>query len=113
MALLKLDFMKAYDRLDHQFLRDVLAAMGFSNVFISLAMGLVCNGSSKVHMNGLFTDEIMLCREVRQGCPLAPLLFSLASQPLMSLFRKWEVDGLLQGPDWRCWGATSFTSIVC
>lgn len=42
-------------------------------------MVLVSNGSSKVHINGLFNEDIPLDRGVRQGCPLAPLLFALAS----------------------------------
>lgn len=34
--VLKLDFMKAYDRLDHFFLRDVLGALGFVNFSLGL-----------------------------------------------------------------------------
>lgn len=71
--------------------------MGFSNSFILLVMGLVCNGTSKVHINGLFNSEILLDRGVCQGCPLVALLFALTSQPLMLLFKKWEHDGFLEG----------------
>lgn len=53
--VLKVDFMKAYDRLDHVFLRVILATIVSSACFISLVMGLVCNGFSKVHANGYFT----------------------------------------------------------
>lgn len=95
--VLKVDFMKAYDRLDHIFLREVLRALGLSEFFIGLVMGLVCNGLSKIHANGFFTKEIPLERGVHQGCPLAPLLFALASQPLMSLLSLWESEGHLRG----------------
>lgn len=59
------------------FLGDVLHALGFSELFIRLIKGLVCNGTSKVHFNDMFIEEIELERGVRQGCPLAPLLFAL------------------------------------
>lgn len=66
--LLKLEFWKAYDRLDHFFLVVVLKVMGFSDHFIMLIKGLVCNGTSKVHLKGIFTGEIELGRGVGQGC---------------------------------------------
>lgn len=56
--LLKLDYMKACDRLDHFFIRDFLWWMGFNKKIIRLVMGLVGNGTSKAHFNGLFTKEI-------------------------------------------------------
>lgn len=34
-------------------------------------------------MNGLFSEEILLGQGVRQGCPISPLLFGLATQPFM------------------------------
>lgn len=63
--LLKLDFIKAYNKLDHSYLKDKMRGMGFNELFITLVMGLVYNGSSKVHINGLFTKEIVLGRGVR------------------------------------------------
>lgn len=45
-------------------------------------------GSSKIHVNDLFSHEVDLCRGVCQGCPLASLLFSLTTQPLMEIFKK-------------------------
>lgn len=95
--LLKLNFMKAYDRLDQWFLREVLQILGFSKYFIMLIMALVDDGSEKFHTNGIFMDEILLDRGVCQGCPLTPLPFSLASQPLMSLLKHKEEEGRLEG----------------
>lgn len=45
--------------------------------------GLLVNVTSKVHINGRFTEEIPLTHRVRQACPLSPLLFALSMQPLM------------------------------
>lgn len=95
---LKLDILKAYDRLNHVFLKEVLIALGFSPLIVSLIMGLVCNGFAKVHANGLFsTPEFELGRWVRHGCPLAPLLFSLTMQPLILMLKQSVAEGRLQG----------------
>lgn len=63
--LLMVDFMKAFDRLDHVFLRDTLHALGFSKSFIMLVMGLVYGGASKIHVNGLFSKDFNLDRGVK------------------------------------------------
>lgn len=57
---LKLDFLKAYDQLNHKFLKEILLALGFGPLLVMLILGLVCNGSAKVHANGLFTPEFEL-----------------------------------------------------
>ncbi|KAL3693334.1 hypothetical protein R1sor_006985 [Riccia sorocarpa] len=94
---LKLDFVKAYDRVIHSYLWSVLDTLGFGSHFITLLHGLVENATSVVHINGGFTREINLDRGVRQGCPIAPMLFTLSTQPLMELLRVEQVKGQLQG----------------
>ncbi|KAL3679123.1 hypothetical protein R1sor_022079 [Riccia sorocarpa] len=71
--------------------------MGFGSHFILLLKGLVENATSVVHLNGAFTSEVQLQRGVRQGCPIAPMLFTLSTQPLMELLQKAQVRGQLQG----------------
>ncbi|KAL3699503.1 hypothetical protein R1sor_017525 [Riccia sorocarpa] len=93
----KLDFIKAYDRVDHTFLWMVLEKLGFDQTFLSLVKGLTCEGSAKVHINGSFTPEIRVERGVRQGCPLAPLLFALCTQPFMSMLKQSEEQGRISG----------------
>ncbi|KAL3702449.1 hypothetical protein R1sor_020471 [Riccia sorocarpa] len=83
--MLKLDFEKAYDRVSHGYLEAVLRKLKFSTLFINLALGLLRFGTSKVHTNGLFTNEFELNKGVRQGCPIAPSLFTLCTEPLMAM----------------------------
>jgi hypothetical protein len=74
-----------------------LKAQGFDLSFINPIKGLVVPGSAKVHFNGLFRDSLPLSRGVRQGCPLAPLLFALVSQPLMAIPKEQLSTGEIQG----------------
>jgi hypothetical protein len=94
---LKLNFVKAYDRVDNQCIYDTLAAMGFCKRFQSLVGGLSKQGQSKVHFNGLFTEPFQLSKGVPQGCPLSPLLFALTTQPMIRLMKFKEAAGYIQG----------------
>jgi hypothetical protein len=97
--MLQIDFKKAYDRVDHHYIWEVMQKFGFSDLYLQLVQGLVEGGSAKVHFNGLFTDRITLARGVRQGCPLAPLIYSLITQPLMAMLKAKTAQGLIQGVD--------------
>ncbi|KAL3686617.1 hypothetical protein R1sor_009191 [Riccia sorocarpa] len=65
----KLDFVKAYDHIDHMFLWRCIEQLGFDRQFISLL----------------------------QGVPLAPLLYAICTQPFMELLKKAEKEGRLKG----------------
>ncbi|KAL3698682.1 hypothetical protein R1sor_012758 [Riccia sorocarpa] len=93
----KIDFIKAYDRVDHAFLWGVLEKMGFNATFIDLVKGITLDAKSKVHINGSYSQEISLQRGVRQGCPLAPLLFAMCTQPFIRLIQVAIQEGKLQG----------------
>src|SRR5450759_353309 len=95
--MLKVDFQKAYDRVEHCFLWETMLAMGFNVRIITFIQGLIMYGNSKVHFNGLFTPEIALERGVRQGCPLAPLLYAISTQPLMIILDELVSTRKLQG----------------
>ncbi|KAL3688010.1 hypothetical protein R1sor_014319 [Riccia sorocarpa] len=93
----KLDFIKAFDRVDHGYLGRTFQAMNFNDHTIGLLQGLVSHGSSKVHIHRRYTRTITLGRGVRQGCNISPLLFALNTQPLMNLLRQEENAGNLSG----------------
>lgn len=49
-------------------------------MFPTLAQALTTRAISKVHINGLYINNINISCGVRQGCPLSPLIFVLATQ---------------------------------
>ncbi|KAL3684212.1 hypothetical protein R1sor_002234 [Riccia sorocarpa] len=77
---LKLDFVKAYDRVNYNFLWSVLATMGFGDHFISLLKGLVENATSVVHLNGAFIDEGL---EAGNGRQVLDALFAYDTRLLL------------------------------
>lgn len=79
---LLLDIKKAFDRIEHSYIWETLERLGLGDTFLELAKTLIFDASSKVHVN-IFTDENPHKHGVRQGFPLSPFLFSLATQPLM------------------------------
>lgn len=82
---MKLDFAKAYDKINHSYMWKTLQAMRLDPFVIRLIQGLVLNVEANVHMNGFFTQSFSLEHGVRQGDPLSPFLFFLSSQPLIWL----------------------------
>lgn len=96
-VFLKIDFEKAYDRLEWRFLEECLEVMGFGSIFRGWVKGLFRNAEARVQVNGEMSAAFEITRSVRQGCPLAPLLFALATEPLIRSFLKAQYEGLVSG----------------
>lgn len=87
----------AFDRVDFNYIWATLQAMGLGRKFLQLMKGLILDGIVKIHINGKFSDEIKLARGVHQGCPLAPMLFAISTQPLPSYIQAECLKGWLLG----------------
>nr|BAC82621.1 pol-like protein [Danio rerio] len=88
LAVVNLDFEKAFDRVSHQYLLQVLEKMGFPGRFLAW-VGLLYNDLvSKIIVNGHLTKAVNICSGVRQGCPLSPLLYVVCIEPLAQLLRR-------------------------
>jgi hypothetical protein len=70
--LLKLDFEKAYDRVNWDFLREVLVCKGFLVMLVHRLMQLVMGGQTAINVNREIGPFFRNARGVRQGDPLSP-----------------------------------------
>lgn len=68
-----IDFNKAFDRVDHDFLRGTLEKFGFGKIYINWLKLMYENARSIVKVNGHLTTDFKIERSVRQGCPLITL----------------------------------------
>ena len=81
IGILNLDQAKAFDRVSHRYLFDVLEAFGFGPGFRSWVRLLYTDVLSRILVNGNVTAALQVQRSVRQGCGLSPLLYVLSVEP--------------------------------
>ena len=82
-----LDFSKAYDRVDWDFMFDCLHKANFGPIFISWVKLLYTQPMVIILHNNHQSRPVYPTRGVKQGCPLSALLFVLTIEPLSALLR--------------------------
>jgi hypothetical protein len=96
-GFLKLDFEKAYDRVNWSFLREVLIRKGFDPSWIHRVMGLVKGGQTAININREAGNFFRNGRGVRQGDPLSPLLFDYIVEALAAILDQPKGAGHIHG----------------
>jgi hypothetical protein len=94
---LKIDMMKAYDRVEWCYLHGCLSKLGFAPGWIDSVMRCVTSARYAVKVNGDLTSPVVPSRGIRQGDPISPYLFLLCTEGLSCLLQKKEGLGELQG----------------
>jgi hypothetical protein len=88
MVILKLDFEKAFDKVEHEVIIKMLSHKGFPSKWITWIESILNPGTSAALLNGT-PGKVFHCRRgVRQGDPISPLLFVLAADLLQSIINK-------------------------
>jgi hypothetical protein len=98
LIILKLDFEKAFDKVEHEVIIQVMKHMGFPIRWITWIKNIMGSGTSVVILNGVPGKVFHCKRDVRQGDPLSPLLFVLAAELLQLIVNHAKNIGLLQLP---------------
>ena len=75
LATLFLDFEKAYDRVNWNFLYEVMGHLGLPVDYVKVVFALYNSASSRVLVGGALGNNFPITRSVRQGCPLVPYIF--------------------------------------
>jgi len=97
LLLFKVDFEKAYDSIDLNYLDSVMATMIFPTIWRKWMSKSVGTATTSVFVNGCPTEEFTIERGLRQGDPLSPFLFLLAAEGLNVLMNALVAENLLHG----------------
>ena len=86
-ALLSLDWAKAYDRVSYAYLASVLKAYGFKRGLIQKMKATMYGFTLTLSSPDNSQPSFPRSRGVGQGCPCAPLVFTLAINPLAAALK--------------------------
>ena len=93
-----LDFEKAFDSIEWNFLFKALDKLNFGPDFKNWVQTFYCNITSCVTNNGYASDFFNLERGVRQGCPLSGTLFVLGIEILaLAIKQNPKIEGIRVG----------------
>ena len=111
---LQIDFEKAFDSINWDFMFKSLEAMNFDPDFIKWVKILYKNTTSCVMNNGHKTSSFTLQRGVHQGCPLSALLFIILVQVLQQmLVQRNDIAGVsIQGKELKILQMADDTTIL-
>lgn len=93
----KIDFEKAYDWVDQEFMRLTLSEFGFPSYKKNLMMNCVISTSLALRWKNEVLHNFAPNRGLRQEDPLSPYLFVLCMEKLALLIQK-----LMQFSSWLC-----------
>ncbi|XP_071738848.1 secreted RxLR effector protein 78-like [Rutidosis leptorrhynchoides] len=95
--IFKVDFEKAFDSLNWNYLLEVMKCMGFGSKWWKWIGSCLNSASILILINGSPTPEFKLSPGVRQGDPLSPFLFIIETEGL-NILTKVAVDkGMYKG----------------
>jgi hypothetical protein len=98
LLILKLDFEKAFDKVEHEYMIQIMQHKGFPPKWIEWMKSIFNSSTSSVILNGL-PGKVFHCRRgVRQGDLLSPLLFVLAADFLQTILNHATSTGSLSLP---------------
>lgn len=75
LVLIFSDAEKAFDNVSWEFILEMLRSLQVGETFKKMINAIYMQETAKIRINGEMTEEIQICKGIRQGCPLSPLLF--------------------------------------
>lgn len=92
-VVFKIDFEKAYDMVDWNFLDFVMGKKGFNNRWRKWIKGCISSVSFSIIINGRDRRHFSSTRGLRQGDPLSPFLFILVADAMSRRIQRGTTNG--------------------
>jgi hypothetical protein len=96
-VLLKLDFEKAYDKVNWDFLQQALRMKGFDPKWCKWIQDFVSRGSVGIRVNDDIGHYFQTKKGLRQGDPLSPILFNIVADMPAIIINRAKEDGQVEG----------------
>ncbi|KAJ0887886.1 putative RNA-directed DNA polymerase [Helianthus annuus] len=97
LFMFKIDFEKAYDNVNWDFLLSVMRQMKFPEIWCRWIHGILSSARSSVLVNGSPTFEFACEKGIRQGDLLSPFLFIFVMEAFSGMVRKACDSGSFDG----------------
>jgi len=91
--ILFMDTAKAFDSMSHTFIREAMVQIGLPAWVINTVTGLMHDVKVSPVLGADHQVSIDICRGVKQGCPLSPLLFAICYDSLLVGLDNFKITG--------------------
>jgi hypothetical protein len=98
ITILKLDFVKAFDTIEHEAIIQVMRYLGFNELWLRWIKKILSTGTSSILLNGIPQKQFFCKRGVRQGDPLSHLLYLFGSDLLQTVVNDLLRQGIISRP---------------
>jgi hypothetical protein len=95
--IFKIDFEKAYDKVNWSFLQQVMRIKGFHPKWCEWVQSYIQKGSVGIRVNDDIGHYFQTKKGLRQGDPLSPILFNIVADMLAILIERAKEDGQVSG----------------
>ena len=96
-VIFKIDFEKAYDKVNWNFLQQTLRMKGFSQTWCDWVKHFTQGGNVNIKVNDQLGSYFQTRKGLRQGDPISPILFNIVVDMLAVLIARAKEEGQVQG----------------